>query len=184
MAETELIDYQIKVPGPPIPKQRPYFVHKDKNGNALPFVKTINRQGDAEAAFKFSVLKYCTENAGGVCTIADGPIALGLTFVMPIPKSNWPQYKIRDLKRGMIFYHFIKPDLDNLIKFVKDCLQGICYANDSQVATMDPHPVKIYGLEPKTIIRIRSLPECEMLEGERFEINKPEGDTFWDGLNN
>ena len=123
-----------------------------------------------------------TENGKGMYIVEDAPIAMGFTFIMPVRK-NWPQYKIRDLRRGMTFYHFIKPDTDNLVKFAKDCLQGICYTNDGQVSVYDPCPVKIYGFEPKTIIRIRSLPVCEMLEGERFKFNKPAGDTFWDGLN-
>ena len=182
MENQELIDYQIKIPGEPIAKERPYSVHKDKEGNALPFIRHINRQEGVEAAWKFAALKYMTENGGVMSIIADAPIAMGFTFVMPVRK-NWPQYKIRDLRRGMTFYHFIKPDTDNLIKFVKDCLQGLCYKNDSQVAVYDPCPVKIYGFEPRTIIRIRVLPEFEMKNGERFAINKPPGDTFWDTIN-
>lgn len=182
MENRHLIDYQFKVPGPPIPKQRPYFVHKDKNGKALPYVKVINRQEDAEVAFKWAAMKYMTERGGVASVIEDGPIALGFTFIMPIPRSSWPQYKIRDLRRGMTFYHYGTPDADNLIKFCKDCLQGLCYKNDSQVAVYDPYPVKIYGFNPMTIIRVRSLPECEILEGDRFEINKLPGDNFFHGL--
>ena len=89
--------------------------------------------------------------------IDEGPVALGLTFIMPTTK-NWPKYKIRDLKRGVIFYHHVKPDLDNLIKFVKDCLSGMVYRDDNQVALMR-EPQKIYGLEPKTIIEVEELVE-------------------------
>lgn len=161
---------KIIIPGEPIPKARPRFVHKDKHGNALPFIHTFNQQENEEAAFKWAAMKYMTENNGGVMSIIeDGPIAMGLTFIMPVRK-NWPQYKIRDLQRGMTFYHFIKPDLDNCIKFVKDCLQGLCYKNDSQVTVMYPPPLKIYGFEPKTIIRIRTLPEFEMVKREGYDV--------------
>jgi len=182
MGSIELIDYQIKIPGPPIAKKRPLFAHRDKNGNPLPYVKTINIQGDEETAWKFSAMKYMTERGGVASVIEDGPIALGFTFIMPIPRSSWAQYKIRDLRRGMTFYHFGTPDTDNLIKFCKDCLQGLSYKNDSQVAAYDPYPVKVYGFKPMTMIRVRSLPECEILEGERFEFNKLPGDNFFDGL--
>jgi len=161
MENNEIINYTIEIPGEPIAKERPYFVSKDRNGKPLPFVKTINRQEDAQTAWKFTAMKFMTESGIGMYIIENAPIAMGFTFIMPVRK-NWPQYKIRDLQRGMTFYHFVKPDLDNLIKFTKDCLQGICYKNDSQVAIYDPPPVKIYGFEPKTIIRIRSLPEFEM----------------------
>lgn len=176
-----MIDYKIEIPGEPIAKERPLFVHKDKNGNALRYVKVVNKQEDEEAAYRWDVIQYLTKSGTGLFLIEDCPIAMGLTYIMPVRK-NWPQYKIRDLGRGMTFYHYIKPDLDNLIKFTKDVLEGLCYYNDAQVAVMDPPPVKIYGFKPKTIIRIRSLPECEMLEGERFEINKLPGDNFFDGL--
>ena len=158
-----MIDYKIEVLGEPIAKARPLFVHKDRNGKALPYVKVVNKQEDAEAAYKWEVIQYLNRSGTGVFIIEDCPIAMGLTFIMPIRK-NWPQYKIRDLKRGMVFYHFKKSDLDNLVKFVKDCLEGICYKNDSQIAVLDPPAMKIYGLQAKTIIRIRSLPEFEILE--------------------
>ena len=182
MGTENVIDYQIKVPGAPIPKKRPLFAHKDKNGKALPFVKTINLQGDDEASWKYAAMKYMTERGGVQSVLQDGPIALGFTFIMPIPRSSWPQYKIRDLRRGMTFYHFGTPDTDNLIKFCKDCMQGLCFKNDSQVAAYDPYPVKIFGFKPMTIIRVRSLPECEMIEGDRFGINKLPGDNFFDDL--
>lgn len=152
------VDYTFTVYGPPIPEKRPLFVHKDRNGKALPFVKVINRQEDEQAKFKWDAMADLMKSGTGLYIHEEGPIAMGLTFIMPIPKG-WPQYKIRDVGRGVNFYHFSKPDSDNLVKFVMDCLEGICYKNDSQIATMDPAPVKIYGFEPKTIIRIRTLPE-------------------------
>ena len=158
-----MIDYKIEIPGEPIAKARPRFVHKDKNGNALPFIHTYPAQEDEEEAYRWAVIQYLTKAGTGLFLIEDCPIALGLTYIMPVRK-NWPQYKLRDLERGMIFYHYKKPDLDNLVKFTKDVLEGLCYKNDSQVALMDPPPVKFYGFEAKTIIQIRTLPKTEMTE--------------------
>ena len=155
--------FRIEILGQPIPKARPIFVHKDKQGNALPYVKVVNPQVEEEGNFKWAVLQALMDQ-GGLKKINTGPVALGLIFVMPITK-NWPQYKIRDLKRDVVFYHHVKPDLDNFIKFVKDCLEGLVYHNDSQVALMDPPPRKIYGLEPKTIIELRALNESDASHG-------------------
>ena len=155
--------FKIEIPGEPIAKARPFFVHKDRKGRALPYVKVINKQEKEEAAFKWAVINALSDNGGGLVVLEDIPLALGLTYIMPVRKS-WPQYKIRDLQRGMTFYHFGTPDLDNLIKFTKDCLQGLIFKNDSQVAILYPAPIKKYGLEPKTIITIRVLPEFEMPE--------------------
>ena len=158
-----MIDYKIVIQGEPIAKARHKTQHKDKHGNALPYVRTYNPQADEQAAYRWDVIQYLTNNGTGLFLIEDCPIAMGLTYIMPVRK-NWAQYKVRDLKRGMIFYHFIKPDLDNLIKFTKDVLSGLCYHDDSQVALMDPPPVKIYGLKAMTIIQIRTLPKAEMTE--------------------
>lgn len=158
-----MIDYRIVIAGEPIPKARHRTQHKDKNGNALPFVKTYNTQADSQAAYRWEAIQYLTKAGTGLFLIEDCPIAMGLTYIMPVRK-NWAQYKLRDLERGMIFYHYKKPDLDNLIKFTKDVLEGLCYKNDSQVALMDPPPVKVYGLKAMTIIQIRTLPKSEMTE--------------------
>ena len=202
MGETDktLIDYKIVIPGEPIKKERHRTVYKDRNGKALPFPRTYNPQEDEQAKYRWAVIQYLTKTGTGLFLIKDCPIAMGLTYVMPIRK-NWAQYKIRDLKRGMTFYHYKKPDLDNLIKFTKDALEGLCYDNDSQVAIMDPPPIKSYGLEPKTIVQIRTLPKFEMvqryadrrefeglakIETKGGEINEAfvSSDSFWDSMVN
>ncbi len=156
-----LINYTIIVDGDPIPKARHRTQHKDRDGNALDFVRSYSTQGDQVKAYRKSVLAYLTRNyPTKLLRIESGPISMGLTFIMPVRK-NWPQYKLTHLKQGMIFYHFKKPDLDNLIKFTKDVLEGLCYKNDSQISVMDPVPMKIYGFEARTIIQIRTLPEFE-----------------------
>ena len=133
-----LINYSIIVDGDPIPKARHRTQHKDRDGNALDFVRSYSTQGKQVEAYRGAVLDYLTRNyPTRLLRIESGPIAIGLTYIMPVRK-NWPQYKLRDLKRGMIFYHFIKPDLDNLIKFTKDVLEGLCYKNDAQISLMDP----------------------------------------------
>jgi len=193
-----VIDYKIVIPGEPIAKERHRTQHKDKNGKALPYVRFYNPQEDEQEAYRWNVIQYLNRSGTGLFIIEDCPIAMGLTYIMPVRK-NWPQYKIRDLKRGMTFYHYIKPDLDNLIKFTKDVLSGLCYYDDAQIAVMDPPPVKIYGLEAKTIIRIRTLPKFEMTEifksravveglpeietkgGEKHET-VPDGSNFWDNV--
>jgi Holliday junction resolvase RusA-like endonuclease len=63
--------------------------------------------------------------------------------------------------RGEI-QHTKKPDLDNLIKFVKDCLNGVCWVDDSQVVKIDA--IKQYGsfgVEPNTLIIITEEPGKE-----------------------
>lgn len=50
-----------------------------------------------------------------------------------------------------------KPDLDNLLKSVKDALNGVAYVDDSQIVTITAE--KAYGEQPKTIIQVTALAE-------------------------
>ena len=61
------------------------------------------------------------------------------------------------IEAGEIVYKATKPDLtDNLNKGVFDALQGIIYANDSQIISMD-NVKKIYGLLPRVEIELEIL---------------------------
>ncbi|HBF43961.1 MAG TPA: hypothetical protein DDW42_10130 [Desulfobacteraceae bacterium] len=156
-----LIEYTIIIEGEPIPKARHRTAHKDKNGNALPYVIFYDTQKEKKKAYREAAFQYLSTNyPSRLFSFENCPLAMGVTYIMPVRKS-WPKHKIRDLRRGMMFYHYKKPDLDNLIKFTKDALEGLCYKNDSQISIMDPPPLKIYGFEARTIIKIRTLPEFE-----------------------
>lgn len=61
----------------------------------------------------------------------DSACCLSLAFHIPMPKS-WSQKKRAQAISGEI-KHTSKPDLDNLIKAVKDGLNGIVWVDDSQV---------------------------------------------------
>lgn len=81
----------------------------------------------------------------------EGPIHVNITFFMPMA-SSMSQNK----KRSLIgTYHFSRPDLDNLIKFVKDAATGIIYADDAIIASLNAR--KIYSSNPYTKIVVRQL---------------------------
>ena len=94
---------------------------------------------------------------------------ISFLFHMPIPKS------IR--KRDIVLYnsgklkHVNKSDIDNLIKLVLDCLDGIVIHGDQKVS-LGPC-IKVYHPEPKTIIWIRET-ESELQEWELDDI-EPSG---------
>lgn len=58
------------------------------------------------------------------------PIYMQIEFFFSIPKS-WSKVKKESAK-----WHVFKPDSDNLIKGVKDALNGIAYVDDAQVCSM------------------------------------------------
>lgn len=82
-----------------------------------------------------------------------GPVDLRLIFYMPIPKS-WPKKK-RDLVFKDKLFPTGKPDLDNMVKLVKDACNGIIWKDDKQVVYL--RAVKYYSMDPRTEIIIEEI---------------------------
>lgn len=76
----------------------------------------------------------------------EGPVDLNVTFYMPIKKSHFvPENSI----------HYYRPDADNLLKWVMDLANGICYRDDCICATITAQ--KLYSIKPRTVITIKEL---------------------------
>lgn len=127
----------INIPGPPIAKKRPRFARRGK------FVTTYNPQETEEG-------RWITLAMTQINRTVEGPIVLGCIFLMPIPKSA-SKKKQAEMQAGTI-KHVKKPDLDNLVKFCKDCLNNLAWRDDSQVIRLVAE--KHYSSEPGTWVRI------------------------------
>lgn len=128
---------RIVIDGTPIAKKRPRFARK---GN---FVSTYNSQDKEMKAVRAMAARQVTETLSGAISVI-------LTFIMPIPKSATKKKKEMIYSGTML--HTKKPDLDNLEKFILDCLNGIAFDDDSQIVNMTS--TKVYGDEPRTEIVI------------------------------
>lgn len=78
-----------------------------------------------------------------------GPVMLTLVFYMPRPKGHYRTGKNAELLRESApVHHAVKPDLDKLLRAVKDGLKGVVYLDDAQVVWVNarkeyasvPHP--------------------------------------------
>lgn len=119
------------VPGVPIPKgSTKAFPFKRKNGKMGVAVTAANSKTKPWQAQVAAVAKKELAWSGVVWA---GPISLTVCFVMPRPKSLPKK----------VLYHLKKPDLDKLLRSVKDALKGIAYVDDSQVIAT--HATKCYG---------------------------------------
>lgn len=137
MVQTEgvgLKAYTISIWGQPIPKHRPRFARIGK------FVKTYSDQSKDEKCVK----KIIESQWPGPPTT--GGVRLLVRFCMEIPKS------VPKKKRESLTVHTKRPDLDNLIKWVKDCCNGVVWVDDNQVWAMSA--VKVYSEKPITEITI------------------------------
>ena len=84
------------------------------------------------------------------------PIRIILIFYMPRKKNQFRTGKYKHiLKKGVPYFHSIRPDLDNLIKLVCDALNGVFYKDDSQISQLKAE--KIYDEQPRTEVHIEQL---------------------------
>jgi len=78
------------------------------------------------------------------------PISLQCIFCFPVPKSASKKTKELMLKNEL--KHTKRPDTDNCLKFVKDCLNSLVWHDDSQVYKVEA--CKEYSEHPHTLIII------------------------------
>lgn len=142
------MEIMIKIPGKPIAKKRPRFFRRGKG------VGTYNEQQTEEGRFMLEaqkqLAKYNMPIAKGI------PITLGCIFFFERPKSHYRTgANSIEWKHSAPIHHTQKPDLDNLIKFVKDCLNGIAWVDDCQVTNFANGTGKEWFNENCTIITIK-----------------------------
>ncbi len=131
----------LEVKGNPIAKARPRFARMGK------FVRTYNSQETEESRFLFEIQKQWNRPP------IEGPLKIRCSFEMPIPKSTSNKKTLAMLKEEI--KHTKKPDIDNLIKFTCDCLNGVVFKDDSQIIYLAGG--KFYSKEPMTLIMLEEV---------------------------
>jgi Holliday junction resolvase RusA-like endonuclease len=87
-----------------------------------------------------------------------GPIKVCINAWFRRPKSHFGTGKNSSkLKADAPGFHVKKPDIDNVLKFVLDALNGIYWIDDAQIAEVSV--VKRYGGPPSVSVRIERLVE-------------------------
>ena len=80
-----------------------------------------------------------------------GDISLKVTFAMPYVKKHYRTGKYSgELKPNPPYEYVIKPDIDNLLKFIMDAGNKILWVDDSQIWKVEME--KVYSLSPRTEI--------------------------------
>ena len=153
---------QFEVPGPPLAQKRHRTFRRGQGVGSY----------DPSASDKADFLALARDNAPE--RPIEGAVLLGLLFRMPLPKGA-PKY-IRKVveatdKYAMSEYtisvlmdclnegplskvlHTKRPDVDNLVKLVKDALNGIYWKDDSQVQITAA--IKVNSLRPRTEVLVR-----------------------------
>ena len=84
----------------------------------------------------------------------EGAIELSLLAVFQIAKS-WPKWKRLQAEAGLL-PHTSRPDLDNIIKGIKDTCGAVCYRDDAAISNYGACS-KIYGLQPRLEIVVTPI---------------------------
>lgn len=130
--------YEFVIPGEPVAKGRPRI--SSRRGRVRAYTPAKTRAAETSLAF--------LAKAHRPKEPIPGPVDLTVTFILPIPAS-WPRKK---RAAATLAPHTSKPDLDNLVKLVKDSLTGIFWLDDKQVCRVTAS--KIYGPTPRTVVVI------------------------------
>jgi Holliday junction resolvase RusA-like endonuclease len=138
------------VPGVPVPKGSAKAFYNKSAGKII--VQQDNRDRQKPWASLISVMAQEQKP-----DLHHGPMRVRLSFIMPRPNSHYGTGKNADrLKPTAPTWHTSKPDLDKLIRCVKDSLTGILWNDDSQVA--DLLATKLYGDRAGVFIVVEPIP--------------------------
>ena len=144
------IDGSIVVLGKPVPQKRHRYSFK-KGG-----VRNYDPSFTDKKKFKSKVCEFAPKR------LLKGAISLSLSFYMPRPKHHYRTGKFHHLlKDGSPTLHIVKPDIDNLSKFVMDALQGIIWDDDCYIYSLEAR--KVYSDKPRTEIEYWQIKKREVI---------------------
>lgn len=129
---------QLTIDGVPVAKGRPRL---GRYGTYTP-KKTQEYQ---------EYVKMCWVAKYGSIQPSEQPLEMNIVFYMPIPKS-YSKKQRAEILNGRL-KPTKKPDIDNLIKSVLDALNGLVYADDSQIIKVTA--VKRYAETGSTELTIK-----------------------------
>lgn len=138
----------VTIPGEPVSQGRPRF----STHGGFPRAYDPKKSKEGKQSVRFFVAKAMEDQGIDVLT---GPIMLQVQFGIKLPKS---QERKRTPKPRI--WRVKKPDLDNLIKLVKDGCSGIAFLDDNQIVKVSAEKIQCaQGEVPFTKIRFTEIEE-------------------------
>lgn len=124
-------------------------------GEAVPYARTGGhgkiRFTPAKQRHNANLIRLAAERAMANRPPHEGAVELVVSCVSLIPAS-WSKRKKAEALHGP---KVTKPDLDNLLKQIKDALKEVVWRDDAQVARL--MAAKSYGAVAQTIVTARAL---------------------------
>ena len=136
--------FSFTVPGEPVAKGRARaFVRGGRVAHYTP---------DKTERYEARVATFAQQAMAGRPVI-EGPVALSVTALFPIPAS-WPKKRQAEALAGVI-RPTKKPDADNITKAVCDGINGVVWTDDVQA--VDQRIRKVYGPAPELRVYVAGI---------------------------
>ena len=140
---------KITIPGRPIEQKRPRACVRGAHGAIY----------TTQQAEQFTVRAMAAEQLPAGYQPPFGVLSATIVFYLPRPRSHMGTGRNRSRPRPSApLAPAVKPDIDNLVKFVLDALNGTLFVDDSQIVALSAR--KHYAddrLGPRTEIRIERI---------------------------
>ena len=108
---------------------------------------------------------------------AKGPVEVSLYFYFQRPNKHYRTGKFSgELRDDAPELHSSRPDLDNLIKFVVDSIQGIFFYDDKQICNINA--LKCYDEKPRIVVSLYSLNKIERSKNGQNQERSNQGNLF------
>ena len=92
------------------------------------------------------------------------PVELKIWFLMEQPVKNFvgrDPVRGRLNEKGMEVAPCIRPDIDNLLKFLMDAMNGIVHGDDCQVVKVTMYKMRNKSAEAKTVVHVSEFVETQ-----------------------
>jgi Holliday junction resolvase RusA-like endonuclease len=154
----------VVVMGPTQLMARPVFMNWLR-GNQMHRCVT-NKKTPKTAAFREAFIEKLqamnmTPTHMGYPLFPQGPVALEVQFHRRLPNTTFRgsnrsrPFAGRQYEEGMMYYDTMRPDVDNLLKFVMDALNGVIHKDDEQA---------VKTVAPKLLDRERPCEGCTIVK--------------------
>jgi Holliday junction resolvase RusA-like endonuclease len=130
-----------EIPGDPVPKGRPRFARRGT------FVQTYT---DSKTLEYETLVGFKARQAIGASEPLKGHLTVFLYLRYAVPAS-YSKKRTEACLNGLEYPKRV--DLDNCYKSITDAMNGIVYADDSQI--VEAHILKCYALEPGANVMIQ-----------------------------
>jgi Holliday junction resolvase RusA-like endonuclease len=87
-----------------------------------------------------------------------GPLSVHVSCFFERPKSHYRANG--ELKKATPFHRTSKPDVDNLLKFVFDALNGVFWKDDAII--VQGTCIKLYSAVPRTLVIIKEIEDGDI----------------------